>query len=295
MPDTAAMVAEIGVHETEVDKVRPGQPAVIVMDAFPDTQLTGKVLEVASLPDQQRGWMNPDLKVYKTLVSIDGTHDFLKSRMSCKVEILVERLEDVEIVPITVVANRGGKKVCYVVDSSGTPEERAVRTGIFNDTFVQIVDGLKVGEKVLLNPPLITETTSTVDIFEGMEPLPQGMGASNSDGMNSQFPSDGQMRRGMGRSGGNRRGGGQFGFSPEGMTEEQMKRMKEMGERMRSGEGLTDEQMRQLKEQFGNMGAGAGGMRGGGNLTEEQSSQSREQFSGRRGRRNMTEENSGNQ
>lgn len=297
MPDTAAMVAEIGVHETEVDKVRPGQPAVIVMDAFPDMQLTGKVLEVASLPDQQRGWMNPDLKVYKTLVSIDGSHDFLKSRMSCKVEILVKRLEDVDIVPITVVSNRGGKKVCYVVDSMGTPEERAVRTGIFNDTFVQIVDGLDVGEKVLLNPPLITETASTVDVFEGMSPLPQGMGASNninSDGMDSQFPSDGQMRRGMGRSGGNRRGGGQFGPNPEGMTEEQMKQFRDLGEKMRSGEGLTEEQMKQIKEQFGNMGAG-GGMRGGESLTEEQRNQLREQFGGRRGRRNATEENSGNQ
>ncbi|OHB63265.1 MAG: hypothetical protein A2Y77_17100, partial [Planctomycetes bacterium RBG_13_62_9] len=99
MPDTTAWVAEISVHETEVDKVRPGQPATIVMDAFPDQVLQGRVLEVAPLPDQQRGWMNPDLKVYQTLVSIDGTQDFLKTRMSCKTEILVRRLEDVIIVP----------------------------------------------------------------------------------------------------------------------------------------------------------------------------------------------------
>ena len=80
MPDTAAMVAEVGVHETEVDKIRAGQPAQIVMDAFPDKILSGRVLEVAPLPDQQRGWMNPDLKVYKTLVAIDGKHDFLKNQ-----------------------------------------------------------------------------------------------------------------------------------------------------------------------------------------------------------------------
>jgi hypothetical protein len=286
MPDTAAMVAEISVHETEVDKVRPGQPAVIVMDAFPDMQLTGKVLEVEPLPDQQRGWMNPDLKVYKTLVSIDGTYDFLRSRMSCKVEILVQRLDDVNVVPITVVANRGGKKVSYVVNSQGTPEERAVQTGVFNDTFVQIVDGLEVGEKVLLNPPLITETASTVDVFEGMQPLPQEMGASsniNADGMGSQFPSDGS-RRGAGRSGGNRRSGGMPGM--EGLSEEQIKQMKEIGEKMRSGGGLTEEQMKQFKEKFGGMG---------GNLTEEQQKQFMEKFGGRRGGRNTAEGNPGNQ
>ena len=159
MPDTAAMVAEVSVHETEVDKVRPGQPCQIVMDAFPDRILHGGVLEVAPLPDQQRGWMNPDLKVYQTLVSIDGTHDFLKTRMSCKVEILVRRLEDVLLVPIQVVANRGGRKVCYVATTSG-PEERAVSTGAFTDTLVQITGGLEEGEEVLLNPPLFEDLTS---------------------------------------------------------------------------------------------------------------------------------------
>ena len=156
MPDTAAMVAEVSVHETEVDKVRPGQPVQVVMDAFPDRTLTGKVLEVAPLPDQQRNWMNPDLKVYETLVSIDGTHDFLRTRMSCKVEILVHRLNDVLIVPIQVVANRGGRKVCYVSTAAGS-QEREVRTGAFTDTLVQIVDGLEEGDEILLNPPLFEE------------------------------------------------------------------------------------------------------------------------------------------
>jgi HlyD family secretion protein len=156
MPDTAAMVAEVSVHETEVDKVRPGQPVQVVMDAFPDRILRGEVLEVAPLPDQQRGWMNPDLKVYKTLVSIDGTHDFLKTRMSCRVEILVRQLEDVLLVPIQVVANRGGQKVCYVKGSTG-PQEREVRTGAFTDTLVQIIDGLQEGDEVLLNPPMFDD------------------------------------------------------------------------------------------------------------------------------------------
>ena len=156
MPDTAAMVAEVGVHETEVDKVHSGQMVQVVMDAFPDKILYGEVFEVAPLPDQQRGWMNPDLKVYKTLVTIDGTHDFLKTSMSCKVEILVRRLEDVLLLPIQVVANRGGRKVCYIATASG-PQEREVKTGAFTDTLVQIVDGLEEGQGVLLNPPLFEE------------------------------------------------------------------------------------------------------------------------------------------
>jgi len=203
MPDTAAMVAEIGVHETEVDKVRAGQPATIVMDAFPDKVLEGEVIEVAPLPDQQRGFMNPDLKVYKTLVKIDGSHDFLKSRMSCKVQILVEQLEDVIIVPIQVVSNRASGKVCYVITSQGY-QERVVRTGLFNDTFVEIIEGLEEGEEVMLNPPLFSELGSPAS-FEQQQPIPQRRakpGAIDVNDTETQVRSEGQPReRRAGRSG----------------------------------------------------------------------------------------------
>ncbi|MHC4071223.1 MAG: efflux RND transporter periplasmic adaptor subunit, partial [Planctomycetota bacterium] len=171
LPDTAEMIAEIAVHEAEVDKVRPGQRAVITVDPFPDETFTGQVLKVAHLPDSRRGFLNP-LKVYITQVLIEGTHDYLKPGMSAKVEILVERLEDVIIVPVQVVANRGGSKVCFVSTPGGT-EERIVQTGAFDDTFVQIVDGLKEGEKVLLNPPRVTKpggeygASRDADRFEG--------------------------------------------------------------------------------------------------------------------------------
>jgi HlyD family secretion protein len=186
MPDTATMIAEIAVHETEVDKVRVGQLASIVMDAFPDRPLTGKVIEVASMPDQQqRGFMNPDLKVYKTLVSIDGSHNFLKSLMNCKVTILVEQLNDVIRIPIQSVANRSGKKVCFIKDpDSGEPVERVVATGAFNDSHVQILDGLEVDEEVLLNPPPMTGVGT--DVFQTKPPLPQpsaGADAMNTNGL----------------------------------------------------------------------------------------------------------------
>ncbi|MFB0525094.1 MAG: efflux RND transporter periplasmic adaptor subunit, partial [Phycisphaerae bacterium] len=171
LPDTSEMIAEIAVHESSVDMVRPGQRANIVIDAFPDKIFQGEVLKIATLPDPRRGFMNPDLKVYTTQVSIEGTHDFLKPGMSAKVGILVEQLRDVLIVPIQVVANRAGRKVCYVATPEG-PQEREVQTGAFNDTFVQIIDGLQAGDEVLLNPPRVTEASSEQRLPEEQrEPL----------------------------------------------------------------------------------------------------------------------------
>jgi RND family efflux transporter MFP subunit len=190
LPDMAEMIAEIDVHESSVDKVRPGQRATIVMDAFPDRTLEGEVLKVAPLPNQDRSWFSPDLKVYTTQVIVEGTHDFLKPGMSSKVEILVERLEDVMIVPVQVVANKGGKKVCYCLTSRGV-EQRVVQTGSFNDTFVQVTDGLEAGEEVLLSPPRLTEAEPED------ESEPQVESESKSEAVEQQQPAkDGRRPRG---------------------------------------------------------------------------------------------------
>lgn len=225
MPDTAAWVAEISVHETEVDKVRPGQPATIVMDAFPDRVLQGDVIEVAPLPDQQRGWMNPDLKVYKTLVRIDGSYEFLKSRMSCKVQILVNSLKNELVVPIQVVSNRVGKKLCFVATPSGI-EEREVKTGVFNDTFVQIVDGLQEGEEVLLNPPQVYSelTTQTADAFEGRELPPDNQTSQDASGEEGFGRSRGRGMRSSDTTGDTEGGRPQMGRQFE-LTDEMIDRI----------------------------------------------------------------------
>jgi len=204
LPNLSQMIAEIDVHESAVDKVRPGQRAKIVVDAFPDQSFTGEVLKVAPLPDPQRGFLSPDMKVYKTQVSIEGSHNYLKPGMSTKVDILVEQLKDVLIVPIQVVARRDGKKVCYCLTSQG-PEPREVQTGAFNDTFVQIIEGLEVGDEVLLNPPLITETSASGNLYDKKKPE-QGQDAGGPAG-DKGFSQE-QGERPSRQGGGQRQGGG---------------------------------------------------------------------------------------
>lgn len=172
LPNTSEIIVEIRVHETSVDKVRPGQRATITVDAFPDKTFQGEVLKVAPLPDSQQGYLNPDVKVYTTKVSIEGSHDSVRPGMSAKVEILVNQLDDVLIVPIQTVAIREGKKLCYVM-ASDTPQPRAVRTGAFNDIFVEIISGLEEGEQVLFNPPLLIEPSAVAKSTEKRK-LPSG-------------------------------------------------------------------------------------------------------------------------
>jgi len=158
IPDTSQMKVRIKIHETWVDKIKPGQRAGIVIAAFPDKSFSGEVLKKAPLADPSQ-WLNPDLKVYSTDVSIEGTYEFIKTGMTAKVEVIIEELRDVLSVPIQSVVTREGAKICYVDTDSGA-QMRQVETGLFNDDFVEIKSGVKEGEKVLLSPPRLVESES---------------------------------------------------------------------------------------------------------------------------------------
>ena len=147
IPDMTKMSVRVKIHESYIKKVKKGQKARITVDAFPDKVLDGDVTQVGVLPDSQNMWMNPDLKVYLTTVTIQGTNDWLKPGMSAKVEIFVSRLADVVYVPVQAVSPADGKQVCYLAKGA---EKRVVEVGEFNDEFIEIKSGLKQGEKVLL-------------------------------------------------------------------------------------------------------------------------------------------------
>jgi len=104
------------------------------------------------LPDSENSFLNPNMKVYRTTIKIDGEHDWIRPGMTAKVEILVNRLEDVVYVPIQAVNPLEDKKVCYVADG-GKPEQREVEVGEFSEAFIEIKKGIQEGERVCLRTP----------------------------------------------------------------------------------------------------------------------------------------------
>ncbi|HOE66156.1 MAG TPA: efflux RND transporter periplasmic adaptor subunit [Candidatus Hydrogenedentes bacterium] len=164
IPDMTQMAIEIKVHESAIKKVAKGQKAAIRIDAFPDTPLTGVVHRVGVLPDSSQRWMNPDVKLYLVKVTIDGTHDWLKPGMSGEVTVKIAELDDVVYVPIQAVTPTGEERAVNVVSALGTTERRVVKVGDFNNQFIQIKEGLKDGERVLLRAPMEEEGKSRKDL-----------------------------------------------------------------------------------------------------------------------------------
>lgn len=153
IPKSSSSVAEVDVHEASLDKVRPGLPAVVTVDALPGKKFLGTVARIAPLPNAQSMWMNPDLKVYTTNINLDTTDEGLRSGMSCKAEIIVEQHADVVYIPVQAVLRVAGQPTVYVV-KDGIVQERKVEIGLDNNSMVIIRSGLAEGEVVLLTPPL---------------------------------------------------------------------------------------------------------------------------------------------
>ena len=166
LPKTASVLAEVKVHESGLDKVKVGLSATITVDALPGRIFSGEVASISPLPDATSMWFNPNLKLYTTIIHLDGTITGLRTGMSCKAEILVKKYEDVLYVPLQTIRRIHGETVAYVQQRNQI-EARSVKIGLNNNRMVRIISGLEPGEEVLLIPPFRTEEkAATNDSFD---------------------------------------------------------------------------------------------------------------------------------
>jgi RND family efflux transporter MFP subunit len=152
LPDLSNMQVKVNIHESLIKKIKPGQTAEIRVDAFPDVVIVGKVKTVSQLADSNRSWMSGGVKEYTTIVAIEKMpKEEIRPGMTAEAKILVGELKDVLVVPVQAVAEHRGKFYAYVVTPTGT-EQREVKAGESNDLQVQVIEGLKEGEQVALDP-----------------------------------------------------------------------------------------------------------------------------------------------
>jgi HlyD family secretion protein len=152
IPSAGGMIAKASIHESVLKQVSEGLPAIVRVDALPGREFRGSVGKVAVLPDKNSWWANPNLRLYRTDIKIDGGSAEMRPGMSCNIEILVEMIEDTLFVPLQSVHFSGGRNIAWVQQGRKV-EERQVEVGSHNEKWVAIVSGLTEGEIVLLSSP----------------------------------------------------------------------------------------------------------------------------------------------
>ena len=172
LPDISSMKVNLKVHESFVNLVRPGQLAFVVLDSLPERRFQAQVRHIAVLPDSQSRWANPNLKLYTTEVLITDKLPDLKPGVSARAEIVITNLQDVLAVPLQAVATRRGKQVVFRADAPDAPV--SVTVGLYNSKMIQILDGVREGDRVLLAPPLDSTGKDLAGSIIGVgEELPQ--------------------------------------------------------------------------------------------------------------------------
>ena len=141
LPTSDAVKAEIKIHESSLEKVRLDLPVIVTVDALQGQTFTGKVAKIALLPDAASMWMNPDLKVYATEIHISGDSTGLRTGMSCRAEIIVERYENVVYIPVQAVVRIDRQPTVYVQEG-GKFVKRQVDIGMDNNRMIHIKSGL---------------------------------------------------------------------------------------------------------------------------------------------------------
>lgn len=153
LPTSTNFMAQISIHESKLEKIRLGQEVQLKVDAVPGKVYQGRLTKIAPLPDAQSVFMNPDLKVYITEITLDGDQDQLRTGMSCQAEVLVEQYDQAIYVPVQAVLRINGQPTVWRLQGKQiipTP----VELGLDNNNQVRIISGLGVGDQVMLNPPL---------------------------------------------------------------------------------------------------------------------------------------------
>lgn len=153
--DLSEILANVDVDETEVVLVKPGQEAIIKVDALPNKEYHGRVIEVGSKGFSKPA--QPDVTFFDVEILLDDPDLDLRPGMSVRAEISTEIHPKTLVVPIQAVVERESEEadedanVIFVVEN-GKAVQRAVQTGISDETRVEIVSGVKQGDKVVTGP-----------------------------------------------------------------------------------------------------------------------------------------------
>ena len=152
LPDTSQMIANVKVSEALSGRIKPGQKTLVYSDANPNIPINGVVQGVSVLAESG-GWRDPNRRDYtvRIVLDVDPGMD-LKPSMRCRSEIQLGTVNEAITVPIQSIFRSGRTAFVYVPEGTGWAQ-RAVQLGRSSELQVEILDGVSVGDRVLLREP----------------------------------------------------------------------------------------------------------------------------------------------
>jgi HlyD family secretion protein len=150
--DSRRMHIQARINESQVARVRSGQPVLIHLDAFPDRILKGSVAEIMPLPSFAKGPFS-DVHTFLANVRIEsGGFAALRSGLTAELKFLVETRRRVPRVPLEAIRWFGEQTFAALVVSTATGLHclwQPIELGVSDTTFAEVVSGLEPGDRVV--------------------------------------------------------------------------------------------------------------------------------------------------
>jgi len=141
--DVSTMVVRVQVSELDVVHVSPGDMANVVLDAYPDRPIVGRVRRIFPTAD-------PTTRLVPVEVALEGEGAQLaRTGFLARVSLKLNTTMQARLVPASAVLGSAGSESVFVVEL-GKARRRPVRTGAMSEGKVEIVSGLEVGEVVVV-------------------------------------------------------------------------------------------------------------------------------------------------
>ncbi len=151
--DMRSLEIEVDVNESYIGRVRAAQPVTAVLDAYPDFQIPASVIAVVPTADRQKatvlvriGFKQLDPRI---LPDMGVKVTFLREADTAASAAVAQA---VTLVPAAAIKTDSGTTFAFVVNGD-TVERRAVKVGGADGDRVEVLAGLKGGDRVVIAPP----------------------------------------------------------------------------------------------------------------------------------------------
>ena len=163
MADLNSLMVEVDVAESNLDKVRLGQPCEISLDAIPDRRFAGEVHMIVPTADRTKATVLTKVKFLEK-------DDRILPEMSAKVAFLSQTLDPAArqprlIIPKGALITREGRAYSFLVTGNRV-KLVLVTPGLTMNDLVEVAGGLKEGDRIVLNPPASLKDGSRVKVKE---------------------------------------------------------------------------------------------------------------------------------
>ncbi len=140
--DLSEVKMVVNVIEREFVHLQKGQPAKVTVTAFPNRTFLGRIAVITPALEVQS-------RTAEVQISIPNPGYILNPGMFGRAEILLRSIPRALLIPIQAVVNQGDQNFVFIY-IDGKAHRRIIQKGLVKDTLVEVTQGVKVGEPVII-------------------------------------------------------------------------------------------------------------------------------------------------